>query len=58
MKRLRFNEVQKLRLRQSLQNASEVLREIKQRPLEGEALATMKNLEEAVQTLEALCMGD
>ena len=52
MKKLALNEVQKHRLAVAHKEASDVLREIKQKPLDGKALSDMKVLEEAVQALE------
>ena len=53
---LKLTEVQKHRLREALRDSSEVLREIKQHRLSGEALIDMKLLEESVQGLEALLL--
>lgn len=54
MSALKFTELQKHRLEQARRDMSEVLREIKQKPLKGKALFVMKDLEHAVSYLEVV----
>jgi hypothetical protein len=53
---MKLTELQLDRLRRSYQEASQVLREVKQKPLKGQALQDMKTLEGAVQSLEVLLL--
>ena len=54
---MKTTEIHKHRIQMALNEASTVLREIKQKTLKGEDLKAMKTLEAAVQSLEAFgCM--
>lgn len=55
--KLKLTALQEHKARSAHQNASDVLREIKSKPLKGEALKDMKTLEEAVQCLEVFVIG-
>lgn len=53
MKKLKLTDVQKHRAMAAERELVDVLREIKQKPLEGPALHTMQQLEQSVQFLES-----
>ena len=54
---MKLTEMQRLQLRQALNNTSEVLRVIKQKKLgKGQPLEDMKLLETVVQTIECLLL--
>ncbi|OAI55548.1 hypothetical protein AYO49_05440 [Verrucomicrobiaceae bacterium SCGC AG-212-N21] len=53
MAKLKISMTQDLLLTQAMNNLYQVLREVKAKPLEGEALGAMKTLESGVQYLEA-----
>ena len=51
---MRLTELQRHKLQEAHKNASDVLREVKQKKLRGKELENMKILEVAVQHLEVL----
>lgn len=57
MKKLKLNILQIYQLRLAHTEAHKVLREIKAKPLAGEALAEMKNLETAIGLIESILIG-
>ncbi len=54
MKKPKFTELQLHKLREAQRNLQDVLREVKAKPLKGEALAAMKTLEDAAVNLECV----
>ena len=56
MKQLKFTPEQRIRFMDSYQALQKVLNQIKQESLEGQALVLMKELESAVQSLEAVAL--
>lgn len=55
--KLKLTTIQIYRLKMALHESSEALREIKQKPLKGEAFDDMKAIEQAVQNLECVLLG-
>lgn len=49
---MKLTELQRYKIERAYTNMCDVLREIKQRPLKGEAKNEMKTLEESAQCLE------
>lgn len=57
MKKLNLTELQRHKVQEALRNAGDVLRDIKQRPLEGNAQEQMRLLEGAVAAMEMFSLG-
>ena len=58
MKKLKLTELQMHRVHEALRNTNAVLQQIKQKPLEGQALERMKLLEDGAGHLEIFILGE